>query len=144
MIQSHRNTFQLESKVTLYLNNINILSNFQTDKQINPNCLVDFLKLFTEQKKESVIANCLFFKEKAGICNCQVLASSHAVLTLLSSFFRVSMNDSNSLSKSSCSGTFLLVSSYDVTWICGDSMVVMATRHSLKMELRSKIFSARL
>lgn len=40
--------FQLESKVTLYLNNINILSNFQTDKQINPNCLVDFLKLFTE------------------------------------------------------------------------------------------------
>lgn len=39
--------FQLESKVTLYLNNINILSNFQTDKQINPDCLVDFLKLFT-------------------------------------------------------------------------------------------------
>lgn len=139
MIQSHRNTFQLESKVTLHLNNINILSNFQTDKQINPDCLVDFLKLFTvsEQKKESVIANCLSFKEIAGICNCQVTASSHAVLTLLSSFFRVLMNDSNSLSKSSCSGTFLLVSSYDVTWICGDSTVVMATRHSLKMELRS-------
>lgn len=43
-LQEH---FLLESKVTLHLNSINILSNFQTDKQINPNCL-DFLKRFTE------------------------------------------------------------------------------------------------
>jgi hypothetical protein len=56
------------------------------------------------------------------------------IQTLRSSIFLVAINDSSSLSKSSSSSwPFFLVSSYDVTWICGDSMVVMATRHSLKL-----------